>query len=268
VKSLQSQLKKSKNGKRQQMERIRQLEDEKKGLNQRMTKIQPDSNAQVNSLEDLGQLNNALKEDNVKLKEMASKGLDFKQKLKAEREERVVVDAKVNSLEDLVRNLRAEVNALKDDGQQKEQQLRVLMEEKKVMMQRNQEQSEQIAVFADEEKEKEMELQGLREEVKRLKLQSLDESKYVKWGPDEIAAWIINLDKERMGKYEESIKVNLKKDNVRGSLLSEVDGGDLGYWGIDDFSDRKFVQKEITKLVTPPSPMANEGANPAPTAFM
>merc|ERR1711879_117731 len=105
------------------------------------------------------------------------------------------------------------------------------------MMQRFQEQSQKIAIFENAEKEKEMELQELREEIKRLKLQSVDESNFMKWGPDEIAAWIINLNKERMGKYEQAIKVNLKKDNVRGSLLSEVDGGDLGYWGIDDFSD-------------------------------
>ena len=81
-----------------------------------------------------------------------------------------------------------------------------------------------------------MELSALKEEVKRLKLQNLDESKYVEWGPEEVSEWILNLDVERMRKYEEVVKRNLMEDEVDGSLLSQVDGADLRSWGIGKFA--------------------------------
>ena len=92
--------------------------------------------------------------------------------------------------------------------------------------------SEQNTVLQDEEKERQMEVEQLREEVKRLKLLSLDESKYMDWNAEEISEWILNLDIDRMSKYEDVIRKNLKEDEVEGSLLSEVDGGDLRAWGI------------------------------------
>ena len=85
----------------------------------------------------------------------------------------------------------------------------------------------------EEEKEKEMRIQELQSENKRLKLQTLDHSKYAEWNWEEIAMWIINLDIRRMKKYEEVVKRNLKNDEADGSLLSEVDGGDLRAWGIE-----------------------------------
>ena len=92
--------------------------------------------------------------------------------------------------------------------------------------------SEQNTVLQEEEKERQMELEQLREEVKRLKLLSLDETKYMDWNAEEISEWILNLDIDRMSKYEDVIRKNVKEDEVDGSLLSEVDGGDLRVWGI------------------------------------
>ena len=139
--------------------------------------------------------------------------------------------------------------------------------------------SDQIAVFQDEEKQREMELQELREEVQRLKLQQLDESKYREWGPDEIAAWIINLDPGRMMKYEKAVQSALKEDEADGTMLDAVDGGDLRQWGILKLGDRKFVKEQIANLLNGnkapkggskmvPMQGANEGANAAPTAYM
>ena len=141
---------------------------------------------------------------------------------------------------------------------------------------------EQIAVFQDDEKQREMELLDLKEENKRLKLQLLDESKYMEWGSDEIAAWFINLDPDRMKQYEKAVSRALKEDEVNGSFLAEVDGGELRQWGIQKIGDRKFVQKEIARLVAAQkvpkggpkvakgdlSVIADEGANAAPTAYM
>ena len=116
-------------------------------------------------------------------------------------------------------------------------------------MEKDQSQLQQIAVFQDEEKQRQMELQELREEVQRLRLQYLDESKYAEWGPVEIAAWIINLDQDRLKKYEKTMETALKEEEADGSLLEVADAGDLRGWGIQKREDRKFVQQHIDKLV-------------------
>ena len=73
-------------------------------------------------------------------------------------------------------------------------------------------------------------------------------------------------------KYENAVKSALKEDEADGSLLGEIDGGDLRGWGIKKLVDRKFVQKQIARLVTNnPKDLhsvADEGANAAPTAYM
>ena len=100
-------------------------------------------------------------------------------------------------------------------------------------MKKNESLTQRILLLEEEEKEKEMRIQQLQSENKQLKLQTLDESKYSQWNWEQISMWIINLDIARMKKYEEVIKRNLKNDEADGSLLSEVDGGDLRVWGIE-----------------------------------
>ena len=118
------------------------------------------------------------------------------------------------------------------------------------------------------------EIDRLGTEVKRLKLQQLDGSKYIQWRPDEIAAWIVDLDPNRMNKYETILGKGLVENEVKGALLAEVDGGDLKEWGIDDRKDRKYVMAEIERLVANNTRNESakiamrEGANAASTAFM
>ena len=113
-----------------------------------------------------------------------------------------------------------------------------------------------------------MELERLRAEVKRLKLQCLDPSKYEEWGPDEICEWILGLGDGRLVKYEKVLRESLKEEEADGSLLGALDGGDLKGWGIIKLSDRKWLQNEIAVLVgnhpsaaaPAPSAVASEGA--------
>ena len=125
----------------------------------------------------------------------------------------------------------------------------------------------------ENEKEMESELNNLRKEIKRLKLAQIDETQYALWGPDEIASWIINLDINRLRKYEEVLADGLTQGEVSGVALEDIDGADLKEWGIVDRKDRKFVRNEIGKLVANNAPKESdvlhpmEGANDAPTAY-
>jgi len=135
----------------------------------------------------------------------------------------------------------------------------------------------QLSVIREEEKQREQEVMELKAEVKRLKLQQLDESKYIEWGPDEIASWIVNLNPKRLQKYEQELASKLVESEVNGKVLSdpdELDAADLMVWGINDRKDRKYVMAEIEKLRANKALNQSqqgammEGANAAPTAYM
>ena len=116
---------------------------------------------------------------------------------------------------------------------------------------------QQIEAMQEEEKQREFTVRELKEEVKRLKLQCLDESKYMEWNHEEIAAWIMGLDKGRFVKYEKMVKRTLREEEVDGSTLGVVDGADLKRWGITKFADFKHLMQQIEKLVAKNSPDKN-----------
>ena len=66
----------------------------------------------------------------------------------------------------------------------------------------------------------------------------------MEWSSDEITAWILNLDPERMKKYEMTLEKTLFEIELKRTLLAEVDGADLKQWGIIDGKDRKYVMGE------------------------
>ena len=125
------------------------------------------------------------------------------------------------------------------------------MDERQVLLAKNQSLSQHIAVLQDEEKQRELELQELRGSLNTLEVQchSVDEGNYEEWGPEQIFKWIINLDHGRLSKYEKALEQTLKEEEAHGLLLRSVDGGDLRGWGIVNLCDRKFVQQHIERLV-------------------
>ena len=209
-------------------------------------------------------------------------------RLEALSEAKAVSDAKVSSLEQLVRSLRADLKASQKAEKEHQQQIVLLTESQKKsdaanhdLKAENERLQQQVGRYQEEEKEREMELQDLRAEVKQLKLQNLDPSKYEEWGPEEICQWIMGIDGGRFVKYEKAVRANLKEEEADGPTLAEVDGADLKRFGVTKLSDIKFLQKQIGKLVANNAkgggskdamfgvnPMENEGNNPAPTAYV
>ena len=182
-------------------------------------------------------------------------------------QEKAIADAKIESLENLVRSLRADLKASKDENH------KIVVENLSL--------TEQVLAIKDDEKEREQELQSLREEVKRLRIKQLDESKYLEWSYEQISSWMMSLDNGRLTKYEQTVKANLEDEEVDGSTLGDINETDLKRWGIKKFSDIKYLLKEIQRLVTghdvaaepgivKPAfhSMPNEGANQGATDFI
>merc|ERR1712154_694620 len=108
---------------------------------------------------------------------------------------------------------------------------------------------QQLLRYENDQKEKGLELQNLRDENKRLKLQCIDVSNFLQWKHDEICQWIIGLDNGRFMKYKEKLRISLEEEEVDGQILEIVDGGDLKRWGVTKLADIKFLQKELLTLV-------------------
>merc|ERR1719474_1632676 len=86
---------------------------------------------------------------------------------------------------------------------------------------------QQQAVAQEEAKDKEIEIQELRTEVKRLKLQNLDTTNYEEWGHEEVHQWMMGLDGGRLMKYGNALRDSLKAERVTGKDIAEIERTDL-----------------------------------------
>ena len=69
---------------------------------------------------------------------------------------------------------------------------------------------QRISELEADQKEKDIENKRLKAEIKQLKLQCLDVSKYQEWNHQEIGAWIMGLDDGRFVKYKKVVMKHLE----------------------------------------------------------
>ena len=129
----------------------------------------------------------------------------------------------------------------------------------------------QIAVYQDEQKEAQIRYSELEQEVKMLRLKTLDVSEFMQWEWETVLFWIVSLENGRFKPYENALRDNLSEEKVRGSDLSEVNEVDVKGWGVKQFGDKKALIRHIRNLVqhqgvhgvakaAKPAPKAQEGA--------
>ena len=102
---------------------------------------------------------------------------------------------------------------------------------------------------------------------KLLRKSKIDESDYENWDPDLVCDWIINLDKAY---DEDTLRANIKTEDIDGSVLHELDRNDLHRLGVTKFKHKcnygkiKLTEKSQQIAI----PQMNEGNNAAPTAYI
>jgi len=160
----------------------------------------------------INQLNEAMKEDIKRLKQMVSEKTESERKYKKE----------------LMRS---------------ELERKAAVEENKMLR-------EQLLMKEEELKSREEENSKPRIVVQKLTANQLNESNYKEWNCEQISEWMIQLDSERMGKYQNALLTKLSENEVEGTFLCEVDGVDLNNWGITDRKDRKYIMAAIHHLVS------------------
>ena len=131
----------------------------------------------------------------------------------------------------------------------------------------------------DEQKELKMELEEMTQKYNELKKLNIDESKFMDWDTETVVDWMLSLDEE-YGKYEGSLRENMRTEGVNGSLLHELEKMDLQRYGVVMLKDRVAIIRAIEKLtsqihqqqiVAPPAayqPQQYQNDGPNQTAFI
>ena len=101
----------------------------------------------------------------------------------------------------------------------------------------------------EEQKELQLRNNNLEQELKEMKLKSIDINNWKNWNYQQIIIWIMSLDKGRFKKYENKLSSSLEEEEINGSHLLRVNEADVKGWGIKNFDDKKDLVKHIQDLV-------------------
>ena len=90
----------------------------------------------------------------------------------------------------------------------------------------------------------------LIEENKESKLQNINTDNYEEWSVNEVIHWIISLDPDNYGQYEERMRKVMIEEDVTGYCLDQdVDIKDMTRWGVTEIQHSKAVLKAIKALI-------------------
>ena len=134
---------------------------------------------------------------------------------------------------------------------------------------------DQAVQHQEEQKEAQRTIAELTEKVKDLELKTMDVSKFMDWGWEQIHFWFMSVEEGRFKKYEAVLQEALSKADLEGEDLLSVNPVMIKVWGIKDRKDRMALNGHIQGLVQQNGPDAAAQVDPkanvnegAPTAFL
>eukprot|EP01083_Nonionella_stella_P180729 645208_1 len=101
----------------------------------------------------------------------------------------------------------------------------------------------------EECKETKVELIRVKKELRQA---GMNTSNYLEWTDVEVVDWISSIHDGAYAQYEQDLRVFFVKEGVNGAMLSEISKPDLKDWGIQSFSHRSNLYKDIQKLINQP----------------
>lgn len=94
---------------------------------------------------------------------------------------------------------------------------------------------------------------------------TINPNDYKSWTWSNVYEWIINdINDERLTKYEKDLFANLKKEDISGKILPQLNEDDLYYLGIKNYFDRQLLLSHINKLVDGQNGKRGENPSPVP----
>eukprot|EP01084_Bolivina_argentea_P024704 45990_1 len=196
--------------------------------------------------------------------------VSLQKELNAIKENNNVLKSQTTSLNEIINCTLNQTNKLREENKQEKEahkiEIKGLQQQNNVLGSEISLLKKQVNNLKDERKEFEMTINKLKIENKELKLKSIDVSKYKEWNYENILLWIMSLENGRYLKYEQTLRMNLKHEEVIGDNLKDVDAIDIKGWGVANFGDKKSLMQHIQRLVNQMGNV-NEGVD-VPTAYI
>merc|ERR1712176_238521 len=103
--------------------------------------------------------------------------------------------------------------------------------------------------MVDALKNENMQLQKEYDELQQKYVEQRDKFGYTEWSAQDIADWIVSIDKAKYYKYYQVLSDNLSKECIDRQCLYELDKNDLHRLGIVAFKDKNKIMMEIKKII-------------------
>ena len=144
--------------------------------------------------------------------------------------------------------LQQKLEQLQQKNEKLKQEIETIQNEKAEIQQKYNQVNESNIKLNEECKELQTDLTEMTKKYNTLYRKSnIDESNYMNWDSDNITDWIINLDSQ-FEAYENSLRENLKKEDVDGSILGELDKQDFHRFGVISMKHKLAITKQIKRL--------------------
>merc|ERR1712130_1087348 len=175
-----------------------------------------------------------------------------------------MMESKVSFFQNAHNDQKQQIQSLNDKISLMQKENQLLKGSNDDYKQENESLNYKVSSLEDERKKFEMTIDDLKNENKelQLKLENLNFDNYEEWTADEIVQWILSLNPEIYGEYEQILRKSLIEENVNGTDLDNVDSADIKRWGIKKFKHIKQLLKVIKSLTQDQNKQTfTEGAN-------
>eukprot|EP01084_Bolivina_argentea_P026822 49881_1 len=153
--------------------------------------------------------------------------MNMEQALKQSKHQNMILTKQNDKMKDELRRLQAAYDEL--NGRYVEQEVQLMKRD-------------------DEYKEIHEKYQVLLQKEKRKILDDAS-SKYKNWSYKDIVYWISYLDAGKFEKYEQVFTENMRKENIKGYHLTDLDKHDIHRLGCTDYADKKALLNHFQSLL-------------------
>ena len=189
------------------------------------------------------EINDKYNEVEKKFNEVNNSNLKLKNEI---RQNQVKLERERNDMEE-IEKLKSDKTKLEKEKNDIMQERDLLRKEKMEMEKKYNNVNENNIKLNEECKELQIELRDLKSKYNELKRMNIDESKFMEWDSDVIVDWIVGLNEEYK-QYEKVMRVNMKKEDLDGSILEDLDKNDLHRFGVVSIKHKVGIIKQIKRI--------------------
>ena len=136
-----------------------------------------------------------------------------------------------------------EIEMLREKQSEKQREIDILKRDNNRLKVQN-------SQYFEEQKAAETRIQELQERVRELyaETERINVSEFMQWNWRQILKWICSVENRRFEKYEDILQIALAESEIMGDDLMTINQLDIKGWGIRNIKDQKNLCTHIQKL--------------------